>query len=481
MGIQPVRTSRVRPTARRFGVGLLALALLLPPLEAQRTERSQARSLRDGTIHVRTLSNGLEVVVVESAAIPFATVEMAFRAGAFTQITQGLHGLPHLLEHMLFQQSERAFAGSVMSRMNEIEASYNASTGDETVTYYFIIPSKHVEKSITVMSDLVRRATFTARDLADEQRIVRGELERRAAEPELLLRTVADRQLWTDAGWARKNPGGNLLSMNDASVQRLQELHRKYYVPNNAALIVTGDVRPDDVFGYAERTFGNWRRGDDPLADLPPLEIPPLTVTSRELVTAPVRDVTVLVRWHGPSVGMERTATYAADVFAGVVNQPLSGTQRRLVETGHFELVSFNYLTNRFVGPIELYAKTTPERAVAAVQALGTELRRLVDPEYFGDEEVVVAKKRQRVFQEMTAESATGVAHTLAGFWGAADMDYYLAYQDSLEARTTAELRQFVSTYLAGKHMSVTVMLSGATQQDIGVRLRTALNGWRVP
>ena len=460
---------------------VFAFTAAVNPVDAQRTERAPVRTLRDGTIHVRKLANGLDVVVVQSSTIPFATVVMAFRAGAFSQITPSLLGLPHVLEHMLFQQSERAFAASLNAQMQEIEASYNASTSDETTSYYFVVPSKHVEKSISVMSTLVRRANFQSRELEDEKPIVRGELERRASQPDLLLRTVADRQLWTDAGWERKNAGGNVLAVNDASIERLQELHRRYYVPNNAALIVTGDVKPEEVFAYAERTFNTWRIGSDPMDGIPPLVIPPLTATTREIVTAPVRDVTFLLRWHGPSVTAERTATYAADVFAGVVNQPLSGTQRRLVETGLFELVSFNYGTKRFVGPIEIYAKTTPEQAVAAAQALGNELRRLVDTSYFGEAELVIAKKVQAVNNEMVAESATSFAFVVADFWGAADMDYYLTYQDSLNVRTTTEIRQFLNTYIVGKQMSVTVMLSGATQQDIGVRLRTAMNAWRLP
>ncbi len=482
MGIPTDRRPVMGPALRGAAAALLLLALVAPPAVAQRQEgQANVRTLRDGTIHVRELSNGLDVVVVQSASIPFATVEMAFRAGAFTQTSTALHGLPHLLEHMLFQQNERAFSAGVGQRINEMEAFYNGVTDEETVRYYFVVPAKHVEKAVVTMGDMVRRPNFTQRDIAAEAPIVRGELERRASNPDLLLLTVSDRQLWTDAGWERKNAGGNVLSVNDASVDRLQELHRRYYLPNNAALIVTGDVKPDEIFALAERTFGNWRSGPDPLAGLPPLRIPPLEANSREVVVAPVRDVTFLVRWHGPSVGPQRTATYAANVFAGIVNQPLSGTQRRLVESGQFELVSFSYDVKRHIGPIEIWAKTSPDRAVAAAQALGNELRRIAAPDYFGEEELVIAKKRQLVVQEMTSESASSFAHVVASLWGAADLDYYLTYQDSIDVRTAAEVREFVDTYIAGKHVTISVLLSGAAEQDIGARLRTTLNGWRVP
>lgn len=432
------------------------------------------------TFHTRTLANGLEVVVVPNHAIPFATVQMAFRGGAFTQVTRDLHGLPHLLEHMLFQQETRAFSSSLGERMEELEISTNASTDDESVTYYFVLPSKNAMKGIELLSDMMRRVNFDQRALTAEGRVVRGELERRASEPTIALITTADRQLWTDAGWERKNAGGNLLSVQDASVLKMRALHARYYLPNNAALIVAGDVQPDSVFATAERVLGGWRKGDDPLTGIPPITIPPLTAISREIVASSVRDVTFMVRWHGPSVGTERAATYAADLFSGIVNQPVSGTQRRLVETGLFQSVSMSYTTRRFIGPIALVARTTPQRAVAAASALGVELRRLSTPEYFTDEDLAFAQKQQRVFRAFEQERSLNMAAIIAGYWTSADLPYITAYQDSLEARTAADVRAFTDAFIKGKGYAVTVMLSPEALTDVGPRLRTSLNAWRL-
>jgi len=454
---------------------LLALALLplvVAPLLAQGTDRPQ--------FHTRTLPNGLEVVVVPNRSIPFATLQIAFRGGAFTQVSRDLHGLPHVLEHMLFQANERAFSASLSQRLTDLEIGTNASTDDETVTYYYVLPSKNVGPGLQLLSDMMRRPNFDQRLLTDEVRAVRGELQRRASEPFLLLLTTADRQLWTDAGWERKNAGGNLLSIQDASVQRLQGLHQRYYVPNNAALIITGDVNPDSAFRMVEATYGNWRRAADPIADIPPLTIPPLAAISREYVTATVRDVTFLVRWHGPSVSTDRAGSYAASLFASAVNQPLSGTQKRLYETGLFTSVDMDYESRRFIGPISFTARTTPERAVAAASALGVELRRLAAPDYVTEEDVAFAKKRERVFDAFAEESSVGLASVIAQNWAAANLEYVISHGDSVAARTTADLTRFVDTYIKGKNYAVTVMLSTEAQAEIGARLRTSLNAWRI-
>lgn len=435
----------------------------------------------DGSIQSRTLENGLQLIIVRSDAIPFATVEMVFRGGAFTQLEPDQLGVPHLLEHMLFRKSDRGAEGTFARRASAIDANWNGVTSEETVRYYLMTPSKHLGKSVDLMSDLVRQASFTDEGLDIERRVVRGELERRAAEPEVLLRVVADRQLWSDAGWDRKNAGGNMIAVSSATVSQLKDLHKRFYVPNNAALVITGDVNVDEAFALAADKFRGWKRGPDPLVAVPPLKITPLAAITHETFTAPVRDVTILVRWHGPSVGRDRAATYAADVFAGLVNQPLSGTQRRLVDTGLFEHVSLSYDTKNHVGPVELYAKTTPEQAVAAATALGGELARLAGADYFGDAELEFARTRQRVYAAFRAERASGFAHALAEMWGSADLDYQLTYADSIDNRTAGDVRRFVETYLKGKPMTVTVMMSYPTQQAIAAPLRNALGAWKAP
>ena len=429
----------------------------------------------------RTLDNGLEIVVIPRSKVPFSTVQIAFRGGAFTQTTPDMHGLPHLLEHMLFQQEERAFSTNLSKRISDLDAAWNAVTAEETVRYYFTVPSKNTEKAIEVLGDMVQKVKFSAEALENEKRVVRGELERRAAEPTMLLLTTADRQLWTDAGWERKNAGGTLPAVTGASLQRLRTLYDTYYVPNNAILIVTGDVNADAAIGAATKAFGSWKRGDDPMATVEPLVIPPLESISREFVTGDVRDVTFLIRWHGPSANTARDATYAADIFSSIVNLPISGTQQRLVDSGLFESVSMGYTTRRFVGQVELFARTTPEKAGAAAGALGRELRQLVADDYFTAEDVQLAQKRQRVFRAFSTESAAAVNDFVADFWTSVDLDYYRSYFDQLESRGPAEVRAFVNDYIKGKNFAVTVLLSRETQTELGTRLRNSLNAWRAP
>lgn len=463
----------MKPSAFRLVTRLCALILgAASPLNAQTQLASAVRST--------TLENGLQVIVVQNPTIPFVTLQMVFRAGSFTQTTAAEEGLPHLIEHMLFRRGDTR-GDAFDEEASKIQASWNGTTNTESVQYYLTFPSTHLENGMELISNLIRKPTFSKQVLEAERPIVRGELERRASEPQGLLRTSSDMILWEGDGWRGKNPGGNILSLNAATPERLSDLYKRYYVPNNAALVVVGDVKDTVVFNLANKIFRGWKRGPDPLASLPPSPIAPLTGIKRKIITGDVKDVTVLVRWHGPSVGKDRAATYAADVFAGLVNQPLSGTQRRLVDGGLVESVAFRYLTLNHVGPIELMARTSADRAVAAIEALGAELKRLVQPDYFAADDLVLAKKLQHVSALFRLESGAATADMLAEFWGSAGLDYYVGYEKNLEAQTRDDIRRFVATYLAAKPMVVNVLVSADAWNQVGTGMQRALGAWTVP
>ena len=426
------------------------------------------------------LANGLHVIVVRNPSVPLATIEVVVRTGAFSQLTPEDEGVPHLLEHMLFKSGDGTMAGSFDDAAYKIEAiANNGVTEAEAVAYYVTLPSKNLAKGVKLMADLVRSAHFDREALRSEQKVVSGELQRKAAEPQYLLYHMSSQALW-GTGWSRKNPGGNLIAVMGATPERLKGFFRKYYIPNNSALVVTGDVMAAEVFEAAAKSFQSWKQGDDPFKGTSIVPMPPLAATRTSVVEADATDVTFLVRWHGPSVTTDATGTYAADVFSELINQPLSGLQQRLVDSGLFQSVSLGYETQKNVGPIELYARTTPEKVEAAGAALKKEIAQFPAPGYFTDDDVTIAKKRQQVITAFQLESATSLAHPVATLWSVVGLDYYMDYVDNVRAQTPDDVRRFVATYLAGKTMTVKVLVSPATRRSIRPALDNLLAKWGV-
>jgi len=224
-----------------------------PPVETRRAS-AIARLVRD-----TTLPNGLEVISVENHTVPLATVEVVVHTGAFTQ-DPGTEGVPHLFEHMLFKGYVGVGDRSFAEQASDLDAIFNGTTDDEHVTYYLTLPSSFVGDAMDMMAQLVRDPLFTQEALDDERRVVLNEFARDQSDPQYHLERDVERQLWT-AAWGRKNAVGDIAAINAATPRLLREIYHRYYVPNNAALVVSGDVTPSQVFTEAKRHFGGWNRG----------------------------------------------------------------------------------------------------------------------------------------------------------------------------------------------------------------------------
>src|SRR2546421_745285 len=253
----------------------LVAALAGAPGAARAQDSSLAR-----LIHRTRLENGLEVITVENNTVPLATVLLAVRNGAFTQDSAD-QGMAHLYEHLLFRSYDGGRPDAFGIEVSRLNGRYNGATSQEVVYYHVALPSRNVEHGIKLVARLVRDARFSNGDLKAERPVVLDELQRDESDPEEQLQRHVDRMLW-GASWCRKDVRGDSTSLAGVTLDRLKQTYARYYLPNNSALIVTGDVSSDRVFEQARDAFRDWRSGGDPLLGppIPPLP-PPSTTTAR--------------------------------------------------------------------------------------------------------------------------------------------------------------------------------------------------------
>jgi zinc protease len=403
------------------------------------------QSSLDSVVRRKTLPNGLEVIVVRNSAVPLATALVAVHNGAFTQ-DSGDAGLAHLYEHLLFH-SFRNSADAFDIETTKLKGASNGETSAEGVDYYVMVPSENVVPAIGLLADLVMKARFSNGDLKAERKVVLDELQRHISDPEGDLDRQVHRTLWGSA-WHRKDVSGDSASLQGISLDRLKATYTRYYVPNNAALIVTGDVDPERIFTVAEDKFGDWKSAPNPFADRPIPIMPPLERTTAVMVAKDVLDVTIVVALDGPSVGADPGATYAADVLFDVFNDPSSSFQRRLVTFGPFESISGAYVTLNHTGPIEFRGTTTPENAKKALLALIGELQNLDLLDGVMDDDLAIARKHRQVAGALSRERTASLAPGIAFWWNATGMDYYLTYHDRMATQTADSLRRFARTYV---------------------------------
>ncbi len=436
------------------------------------TSSAAAQQARlDRHLEQTTLDNGLQVVVAENRAAPVATVLVAVRTGAFTQEPSD-EGIAHLYEHLLF----RSFGGNPGAFAREagrLGGEYNGFTTEETVSYFVAVPSKRTKDAIKLVAKLVEEARFDQGDVNDERPVVLDELQRNESDPEHAFARRVDRQVW-GAAWNRKDVSGDSATLAGLTLARLREIYARYYRPNNAALIVTGDVSAPEVFQAAREQFARWERGPDPFADHPVPPIAPPGARQAVVVGAPVGVVTILLEWPGPSVGTDTAATYAADVLFGILDAPTSAFQRRLVDSGLFQSIQCSYRTLNHSGPITIRGRTTPERTREALLTLLDEVDRMDQLDGITPDDLDYEKRAREVDAALEYESAAAAAPSLALIWSAAGTDYFRTYAAHADAETPADLRRFAQAYVVGRPLVIGVLGPPATAAQIGAWLRGA-------
>ncbi|MBA3323111.1 MAG: insulinase family protein [Pyrinomonadaceae bacterium] len=413
----------------------------------------------------RTLANGLEVIVLEDHSIPLINLELAVKNGSYTEPPE-LNGLSHLYEHMFFKANRAVLEGAEYIKVfDQLGILWNASTREEIVNYYFHTTSPNLRVTMNFMRDAVRYPLFDERQFEQERQAVLAEMDRHEAEPgHYLNEEMTDRLFYKYP--SRKKPGGNRATVKAATTDTMRLIQKRYYVPNNSALIVTGDAEPETIFKLAQEFLGDWPRAEDPFVKYPIVEHPPLPKSEGVLVKQPINNIILEIGWHGPSIGKDNPATYAADVFSFILLQPDSRFKRALVDTGLVTGVDFNYYTQRNVGPIRIFAQTTPEKAKAALKAIYAEVARFNDPDYFTDEQLENAKGLLEAQDLYEREKLSDYTHTIGFWWSSTGLEYFRGYLQNLRRTSRADINRYVSTYIQGQPHVGLALLSEATQQQ---------------
>lgn len=425
----------------------LLIAALMLPQHALTAAEADTDTAPKG-ISSKTLENGMEIIVIENHAVPLATVSVTVRNGAFTEPPE-FDGLSHLYEHMFFKGNAVIHNETeYQERERELGARANATTSTEVVRYFMTVHKKNMYGAAETLRDALLTPLFSRDAFLRELPVVLGEFDRNEATPSFHLWREMGRKLWYEH-FSRKNALGDREVIINATREQMKTIQNRYYVPNNSALIVGGDVVPAEVFQMAEHLFGDWKPTEvDPFEAHPLPEHPPLKETERIAIVQDVQTSTIDIGWHGPSVGEDTDATYAADVLSFVLGQPDSKFQRNLVDTGLVDSVELGYSTQAHTGPIYLMASTSPDRVDAAWKAIQAELGKLTGPEYITDAQIEAAKNILEIQEIYEREQTSDFVHTLGFWWSVAGLDYYLTYIDRLREVSREDIYAYVDTYI---------------------------------
>ncbi len=407
------------------------------------------------------LDNGLEVLVIENHLTPIVTIEVAVKNGSFTESPE-FNGLSHLYEHMFFTANERDTSeDDFLERVDKLGIVYNGETHEENVQYYFTLPKQNIEPGIDFMAEAIMHPLFKQREIDQQITVVLGEFDRNEANPYFAFNRTLSKAIW-GKDWVRKEPLGQRDPIKKATREKMLQIKEKYYIPNNSLLIIAGDCSLADVKKLVPKYFNSWKPGPDPFIKDPSPVIEPLKENTfvTDFVSAPT--AAVLIRWHGPSIGLDDKATYAADVFSEIIRQNEHQFTKVLQESGIATSVNFWYYTQRLVGPIQADIGASPAKLTEAMSMFWKQYDKFTSSGYYSDEELETSKAQLRNRILYDSEGLSDFCKSTAFWWASTGLDYYEGYLGNLAKINRKDINNYLQKYVIGKPYVLALAIGSA-------------------
>ena len=223
------------------------VALALP------TSAALARDNEDVT-HF-TLNNGMEVVVVEDHRAPSVQQMVWYRAGSADE-PKGSSGVAHFLEHLLFKATDKMDAGEFSATVAKNGGRDNAFTSYDYTAYFQRVAADRLELMMQMESDRMKNIRLTPENIATERDVIIEERNQRTEnDPSALFREQLNAAQYLNHRYGTPVIGW-MHEMRELDLQDALDFYKLYYSPNNAILVVSGDVEPDNVRQLAEQNYG---------------------------------------------------------------------------------------------------------------------------------------------------------------------------------------------------------------------------------
>ena len=212
-------------------------------------------------VHEYQLENGLKVLVKEDHRAPVVVSQVWYKVGSSYE-HDGITGVSHALEHMMFKGTEQYPDGEFSRIISENGGRDNAFTGSDYTAYFQTLEASRLEISFQLESDRMRNLILPKEEFLKEIEVVKEERRWRTEDkPTSYLYEVAMATTYQTSPY-RFPVIGWMHDLNNMTIEDLADWYKKWYAPNNATVVVVGDVNPDEVFELAKQYFGPLPSGE---------------------------------------------------------------------------------------------------------------------------------------------------------------------------------------------------------------------------
>ncbi|MBS1984438.1 MAG: insulinase family protein [Bdellovibrionales bacterium] len=211
-----------------------------------------------------TLANGLQILLVPSAAAPVVALQGWVRYGAADEARE-VAGVAHLFEHLLFKGTERRPVGAIAREVEGLGGDINAYTSYDQTVMHMTLPSRRLEQGVDLLADAILNSVVDAEELEREKEVILEEIRRRNDMPGSVAGDLLRQELYGEHPYARPVIGYADVVKNMPREKILTE-YKKHYTSTSLFLVVAGDFKKEEVIAACEKHFAAIRPGQAPKA-----------------------------------------------------------------------------------------------------------------------------------------------------------------------------------------------------------------------
>lgn len=281
--------------------------------------------------HEFELLNGMKVVVREDHRAPTVAHMVWYRAGSVDEVS-GKTGVAHVLEHMMFKGTKNLLPGDFSKKVAEIGGRDNAFTSKDYTAYFQQIEKSHLEKMMALEADRMVNLQISESEFLKEIQVV---MEERRLRTDDQPQAIVHERLYAAAfeNTPYRNPIiGWMTDLESMTYLDAKEWYEHWYAPNNAILVVSGDVRPEDVLRLAKKYYEPLPAKKLPIRK-PQIEVPQLGLKRIE-VKVPAENADLTMAWRVPKLDpnkLDDMDSYALQVLAAILDGHANSRMNRLL------------------------------------------------------------------------------------------------------------------------------------------------------
>ncbi len=430
-------------------LGICLVTLFSQPLFAQ------------GNTTEYMLDNGMKVVVKEDHRAPVVVSQVWYKVGSSYE-TDGITGISHVLEHMMFKGTKDLGPGKFSRIVAALGGSENAFTGKDYTAYFETLSKEHLGRALELEADRMRNLLLDEAEFVKEVEVVKEERRLRTVDkPHGMVFEQFNAVAWRASPY--RNPIiGWMNDLDNMNIADLDSWYKQWYAPNNATLVVVGDVKPNEVLKLAKEHFGVFPAGKV-VAPKPAVEPAQVGLTRVE-VAVPAKQPYLVMGYKTPTVGNseQEWEPYALYVLSAILS---GGNSARLSR----DVVRRDKIAAAADADYDVYARLSSMFTLDAIPAPGKSIadveQALRQQVAVLKEELVSAEELQRVVtsnaaSEVYQQDSVFYQAMIIGILETVGLDWRLAEKELelISAVTPEQVREMANKYLVDDNLTIAVL-----------------------